>query len=238
MRVPHVAGINLLIGLPLVCGLGIAQGSPQGDVAFLLQQAQPAVVTFSDGTTNWTGQTISVGRLNNGVIVVKAHSMTLDTDGASKAIRACDRTAQPETALQDPRGNPTDANTIPYVVLPWCGGAANKNRCKANPPHRQLGLRKGNLAAVIEGDRIAFAIAADLGPEKRFGEGSVALHRKLGHETVGKHPTNPTCAKNESLDAEVIFVLFPGSNDRWLSADAIDERGVILWNQLLQSLGR
>jgi hypothetical protein len=29
----------------------------------------------------------------------------------------------------------------------------------------------GNLAAVIVGDTVAFAIAADLGPEKHFGEG-------------------------------------------------------------------
>ena len=88
---------------------------------------------------------------------------------------------------------------------------------------------------MISGDKIVFAIAADLGPEKQFGEGSVDLHRRLGHETVGKHPTNPKCANDESLNAEVIFVVFPGSNDRWLPADAIAEKGMALWNQLLQS---
>lgn len=135
-----------------------------------------------------------------------------------------------------PQGEPTDANVIPYFVLPWYGGAANKQQCKANPPYRQLGLRKGNLAAVISGDKIAFAIAADLGPEKQFGEGSVELHRRLGHETVGKHPTNPKCAKDELLNTEVIFVVFPGSNERWLPADAIAEKGRTLWNQLLCNL--
>jgi hypothetical protein len=204
----------------------------------LLQKAQPSAVTFSDATTQWKGQTVFVGKLDNGIVIVKARHMTLDTDGASQEIRACDRTAQPGTALTTPQGRPTDANVIPYFVLPWCGGAANRERCKANPPHRQLGVGKGNLAAVISGDKVAFAIAADLGPEKQFGEGSVELHRQLGHETVGEHPTNPKCAKNESLNAEVIFVVFPGSNDKWLPADAIAEKGRTLWNRLLQSSGR
>lgn len=197
---------------------------------------QPAAVTFSDGTTQWKGQTVFVGKLAHGVVIVQARHMSLDTDGASHAIRACDRTAQPGTALMTPQGEPTDANVIPYFVLPWYGGAANKQQCKANPPYRQLGLRKGNLAAVISGDKIAFAIAADLGPEKQFGEGSVELHRRLGHETVGKHPTNPKCAKDELLNTEVIFVVFPGSNERWLPADAIAEKGRTLWNQLLCNL--
>jgi hypothetical protein len=238
MRVPKFAAINLHVGLSLLCFSVAARGSPQDDVAVLLQNAEPAIVTFSDGTTRWTGQTVSVSRLDNGVVLVKASHMTLDTDGASQEIRACDKTSQPDTALTDPQGKPTDANVIPYIVLPWCGGAANRQKCRANPPHRQLGLRKGNLAAVVVGDKIAFAIAADLGPEKRFGEGSVALHRQLGHETVGKHPTNPRCAKDESLNAEVVIVVFPGSNERWLPAGAIAQQGSTLWNQLLHPSGR
>src|SRR5688500_16844846 len=112
MRVSNFIGINLLVGLSLLCFSMVAHGSPQEDVAGLLQKAQPAVVTFSDGTTRWTGQTVSVGKLDNGVAVVKARHMTLDTDGASQEIRACDKTAQPETALATPQGKPTDANVI------------------------------------------------------------------------------------------------------------------------------
>jgi hypothetical protein len=113
-------------------------------------------------------------------------------------------------------------------VLPWCGNASNRAKCKKNPPYKQLGLGKGNLAAVIFGDKVAFAIAADLGPEKHFGEGSVELHRRLGHETVGINRANPKCAKNESLDGEVIFVVFPGSNNRWLPTDAMTKKGSAL----------
>ncbi|MEW6185849.1 MAG: glycoside hydrolase family 75 protein [Thermodesulfobacteriota bacterium] len=200
----------------------------------MLQKAKPAVIHFSDDTIRWQGQTVFVGKLDNEVVIVKASYMTLTTDGATGEIRACDRTAQAETALRGPVGKPIDANAIPYLVLPWCGGAADRKKCKAHPPYRQLGLQMGDLAAVITGEKIAFAIAADLGPEKRFGEGSIELHRRLGHETIGKDPADPRCAKNESLNSEVVLVIFPGSNDRWLPADELEKKGRALWNRLLQ----
>jgi hypothetical protein len=212
----------------------VAHGSPKKEAALLLHQAKPVVIYFSDDTTRWQGQTVFVGKLDNGAVIVKAHYMTLTTDGAAEEIRACDRTAQAGTALRDLHGKPTDANTIPYLVLPWCGGAIDRQQCKNNPPYRQLGLQMGDLAAVIAGEKIAFAIAADLGPEKRFGEGSVELHRRLGHETIGKDGSDPKCAKNESLKAEIFFIIFPGSNDRWLPADTLEKKGRALWNRLLQ----
>jgi len=62
----------------------------------LLQKARPAVVTFSDGTTQWKGQTVSVGKLANGVVIVKARHMTLDTDGASQEIEPVTERPNPE----------------------------------------------------------------------------------------------------------------------------------------------
>jgi hypothetical protein len=215
----------------------ITAASPKNDVSNLLVKSKPAVVTFSDGSSSWTGQTDSVSRLDNGkAVIVRSKFLTLDTDGASKEIRSCDSTAQAGTALSDSNGKPTDADVIPYFVLPWCGGATNKTKCKANPPYRQLGLQKGDLAAVISGDKLAFAIAADIGPEKHFGEGSVELHRQLGHETVGKSSINSKCAKNESMSSEVFIVVFPKSNSKWLSKNDIDIKGQKLWEELLDSV--
>lgn len=225
MRYQVSIAASLFTGLSAFVTSASASGTTREEIAALLAKASPAVVAFSDGTARWTGQTAFVGKLDNGVVVVKTRSLALDTDGASKEIRQCDSSAQRETALSDPQGNPTDANDIPYFVLPWCGNASNRATCKKNPPYKQLGLGMGNLAAVIFGDKVAFAIAADLGPEKHFGEGSVELHRRLGHETVGMNRANPKCAKNESLDGEVIFVVFPASNNKWLPIDAINKKG-------------
>ena len=222
-------------GLYLLAGISAA--STKDDVSKLLVKSKPAAVTFSDGHSAWTGQTDSVSRLDNGkAIIVHSKFLTLDTDGASKEIRSCDPTAQASTALSDPKGNPTDANEIAYFVLPWCGDAADKTKCKANPPYRQLGLQKGDLAAVISGNKLAFAIAADVGPEKHFGEGSVELHRQLGHDTVGKNSRNPKCAINESMPSEVFIVVFPKSNKKWLSKKDIDKKGEELWDELLNSI--
>ena len=209
--------------------------APKDEVANLLVNSKPAVVTFSDGQNTWSGQTKAVSLLNGGkAVIVHAKFLTLDTDGASKEIRACDHSAKAGTALPDLKGNPTDANEIPYFVLPWCGGAANQTKCEKNSAYRQLGLQKGDLAAVISGDKLAFAIAADVGPEKQFGEGSVELHRQLGHETVGKKIGNPTCALNESTSSEVYLVVFPKSNSKWLSPEEIKNKGAVLWSALLQ----
>jgi hypothetical protein len=210
-------------------------GSPSGEAKAILARAKPVPIEFSDHSTAWEDPTVFVGALENGVVVVKARSMALDTDGASKDIRACDGTSQKDTALHGPEGQPIDANAIPYYVLPWCEGATDPKRCQKNPPYRQLGLQLGNVAAVIVRGKLAYAIAADLGPEKRFGEGSIELHRQLGHETVGKDSAHPRCAKDDSLEAEVIFVIFPASNLSGLAKDAIEQKGAAYWTALLRA---
>lgn len=211
-----------------------ASASPKEDVTRLLSKSMPATVIFSDGTSTWKTEGTSVSSLGaNRAVIVHSKGLALDTDGASKEIRACDSTAQPDTALSDAKGRPTDANSIPYFVLPWCGEAADKQKCKKNPPYAQLGLQKGDLAAVISEEKIAFAIAADVGPEKKFGEGSVQLHRQLGHETVGKNSKNPKCAANVSMTSEVFLVIFPKSNNKWLAKEEIEKQGSKLWELLL-----
>jgi glycosyl hydrolase group 75 (putative chitosanase) len=215
-----------------LCSALAVMGAPSGDAKAVLARAKPVQIAFSDKSTAWQDPTLFVGRLENGLVVVKSRSLALDTDGASQALRACDATSQADTALHDPEGQPIDANAIPYYVLPWCGGAADHGQCQQHPPYQQLGLQLGNVAAVIVRDKIAYAIAADLGPEKQFGEGSIALHRQLGHETVGKDAANPRCAKNDSLEAEVIFVIFPASNFAWLAQEAIAQQGAAYWTAL------
>lgn len=218
----------MLLAACLCLLANVAFAAPKDDVSRLLADSKPATVKFYDGSSTWQKMTKAVSKLNNGkAIIVQASYLTLDTDGASKEVRACDPTSQAGTAL----GNPTDANAIPYFVLP--GG---KNTGGNTYVFKQLGLQKGDLAALISGDKLVFAIAADVGPEKQFGEGSVQLHRQLGHETVGKDPKNPKCAKDESLSKEVFIVVFPKSNNKWLPAKDIEEKGKKLWDELLISV--
>jgi len=119
--------------------------------------------------------------------------LDLDTDGSRFA--AQDATGQSDTSLHQPDGKPVDSDSVPFFVLPGSFG-------------EELGFSLGDVAAVIFEDKIEFAVFADHGPSKKLGEGSIALHRSLGHETIrgGK-------LHDEAIDANVLTIVFPGSGD-------------------------
>src|SRR5436190_17461197 len=95
-------------------------------------------------------------------------ALELDTDGSVYA--AQDGTGQSRTSLRYADGSSVDADDIPYFVLP--GHFYTRHR-----------IQLGDVAAVIYGRLLAFAVFADVGPAANIGEGSIALHRALGHET-------------------------------------------------------
>ncbi|CAG9268274.1 hypothetical protein PUN4_550230 [Paraburkholderia unamae] len=220
----------------------VAKAEPREDVTRLIDKARQShqqPVKFSDGSARWVdGSTVLRLQAGRAVIVMARH-LALDTDGASPEVRRCDRDAKKGTALPDRHGNNIDSNTTPYYVLPWCDPESNSYAiCKKNPPYRQLGLQLGDLAAVVTGDKIAYAIAGDTGPEKKFGEGSIQLHRRLGHEVIGANPNDTQCAANVSLAQETYLVIFPKSNHKWLSNKEIDDAGAALWKMLLEAEAR
>ncbi|MEI6746299.1 MAG: glycoside hydrolase family 75 protein [Methylococcaceae bacterium] len=229
---------KFLVFVSLFLLFGNASSSPKDDVLRLIDKSKLTTVKFSDGSKTWKNGTTVYKLDDNKAIIVNAKQLALDTDGASAEIRACDATSQAKTALSDSHGNPTDANSIPYFVLPVvsCHRENNKTICTStNSPSKQLGLKLGDLAVVISGDKLAYAIAADAGPANKFGEGSVQLHRELGHETVGKIARHPKCAIDESMASEVLIVVFPNSNRKWLPKEDISKKGAELWDALIKS---
>ena len=227
-------GYMILVCSALIVVPAVTFGSDIGEKIVL--RAAPARVEFSDRSTTWNSPTTFVGTIEPGVVVITSRYMALDTDGAPRQIRACDPSSSPNTSLRDPSGKAIDANAISYFVLPGCEDATDRKRCEQNPPYKQLGVWLGNVAAVLVRDKVAFAIAADFGPEKQFGEGSIELHRQLGHETVGKHPTNLACAKDESLEAMTTFVIFLDAKAKWLSKTDIEKEASSRWRELLRKL--
>lgn len=119
--------------------------------------------------------------------------LDLDTDGSRFA--AQDATGQSDTSLHQPDGKPVDSDAVPFFVLP--GGF-----------EQQFGIRLGDVAAVIFRDKVEFAVFADRGPRRKLGEGSIALHRSLGHETIRNGRLH-----DEAIDEDVITIVFPGSGD-------------------------
>jgi len=139
--------------------------------------------------------------------------LDLDSDGSRFAVE--DHTGQSDTSLHQPNGKPVDADAVPFFVLPAAFAA-------------KFDIKLGDVAAVIFKDKIEFAVFADHGPAKKLGEGSIALHRSLGHETIrgGKF-------HDEAIDADVITIVFPGSGDRTpQTPDKIRETGRRLFTAL------
>ncbi len=122
--------------------------------------------------------------------------LNLDTDGS--VYYAQDAQGQNRTSIENTDGSPVDSDSIPYFVLP------ERNF------YQRFGIKLGDVAAVIYRDKIEFAVFADeyghQHLEEQLGEGSIALHRALGHETIidGK-------LIDEAIDADVITIVFPAS---------------------------
>ena len=70
-------------------------------------------------------------------------------------------------ARLDPRRY-VDSEAVPYLSVP--------------PELLRAGARLGDLAVVQRGEVRCGAILADIGPEHRIGEGSIALHQALGFD--------------------------------------------------------
>ena len=125
--------------------------------------------------------------------------LDLDTDGST--FHSQDGTGQGETSTKNPDGTSLDADQINYFVLP-------KNF------FQQFKIQKGDIGVVVNGIRKVYACFGDVGPPTHLGEGSIALHRELGHETI-KNWTSMGGGKlvNEGISSDVITIVFPGSGN-------------------------
>ncbi len=164
----------------------VASRGRLGSIAEKLESATRIHQTFRKGGGN-------IFRLRGGEVYFDS-LLELDTDGSRYASQ--DPTGQHDTALHQPDGRAVDSNAVPYFVLPARGF------------YQRFGIRLGDIAAVIYRGRIEFAVFADTGPPLQLGEGSIALHRSLGHETIihGR-------LLNEGIDQSVITIVFPGSGN-------------------------
>jgi hypothetical protein len=113
-------------------------------------------------------------------------------------------------ARTDPRRY-VDSETIPYIVLP------------GTIIHQAGEPKLGDLAAVFNerNGKLSSAIVADIGPNRRLGEGSIALATRLGL------PSNP---RGPGIKSGIAIVVFPGSGDgKPKTADEIDRKGAELF---------
>ncbi len=157
-----------------------------GGIAGLIPQARPIDQVFSPAP-----KLLAV--LPGGALYFNSE-LQLDTDGAPEL--SGDPTQQSDTSLNTRDRQAINANRVPYFVLPL----------PVSWP-QQFGIGLGDLAAVIFGGRLAFAVFADFGPRTKIGEGSVELFRRLGQERVRPDGT----VRDIGMGPGVITIVFPGS---------------------------
>jgi len=159
-----------------------------------------------------------VGTLPEGQLFFESN-LELDDDGS--IYHKQDKTGQAGTSLSAGHGKSVDANAIPYVVLP-------------RNSFGHWGIRLGDIAMVLHNGRMSPAIFADHGPEGKLGEGSIELHRRLGHETIhnGK-------LINHGITGRVLTFVFPHSgNGRSQPVNAIEAVARRCWYDLKIRAGR
>lgn len=122
--------------------------------------------------------------------------MDIDCDGGQGAICMSDPDYLPDTSGVDSHGNPLDASTLPFIVIPL---ASTRFR------YADHGIRAGQVAVVLYQDRMAYGIFGDAGPASIIGEASFAMAEALGI------PSNP---RTGGVDSGVTYLVFTDASAR------------------------
>jgi len=159
--------------------------------------------------------------------------MGIDADGSKLSAEHPGETDQPATSLRYPLpGKPSlDADKIPYIVIPGGGfGCA-------------VGVQLGDIAAVVYGGHLAYAVVGDMGPKCKLGEGSIELHERLVGPGAGcsKRDTAGNCVRSNivGINKDVLYFIFAGSGAKiidGLTPDNINERIMRIGQQLFDQL--
>ena len=120
----------------------------------------------------------------------------VDCDGGSGATCRSDPDYLPDTSAVDSSGNPLDASTLPFIVIPL---PSSRFR------YGDHGISAGQVALVLYGDRMIYGIFGDAGPSAIIGEGSFAMAQALGI---------PSSPRTGGVDSGVTYLVFTGAAAR------------------------
>lgn len=170
-------------------------------------------------------------KLPGGQIYVEA-DMDIDADGSPRAKVIDPGNGQLETALQYPgvsgQAKNVDAEKVPYFVLPGAKPASQSF-------FSRMGIKKGDVAAVIFKNKIEYAIFADVGPATKMGEGSIALAQSLGHNPFKIVSGKPVV--KFSIPKDVIYIIFPNSKFTPLKPLTVVEKTREIGKLLFKAIG-
>lgn len=207
------AGLHLLTRVPTPAS---APGPSAEQLLALLEPCRQ----ISNGlyqTDHDTLPTVPVCQLT-GAVFWKA-DLDIDCDGLLTDIcnANTDPWFQPDTTAHTSAGQPLDASTLPFVVIPGESSVFH---------YSDYGITVGSVVAVVYDDTVQYGVVGDTGPPNIIGEGSYALARNLG---IDPDPDTG------GVDSGVTYIVFQNS-----SVSPIDDHfqaarmGAQLANKLLQ----
>jgi hypothetical protein len=151
------------------------------------------------------GGTSNIPICQTGSVIWWTADFDVDCDGGRGAICMSDPDYLPDTSAVDSSGNPLDASTLPFIVIPL---ASTRFR------YADHGIAAGQVALVIYGGRMAFGIFGDAGPSAIIGEGSFAMAEALGI------PSSPSTG---GVGSGVTYLVFTGAGSRVTHNEDHDE---------------
>lgn len=233
------------VRLAMVLNKALSDPTPTPDHSQMSSLSVAQLIALAKPITNSYKGSPFVGQLQNGDIVTQS-KLALDTDGSIYCKQ--DPDGQPDTSLKTAGNKSLDADSIPYIVMP---GSASKIL---------KGIKLGDIAVVLYGDKSLYAVIGDIGPKNQFGEASLAVFRALGEDRIDsskphgrylskacKHvTTNGTEGDLRNLGmgtkaVPVTMVLFPGTHEDIdkSSAEAlkasVDRVGDNQWNGSIET---
>ena len=145
-----------------------------------------------------SGRTANISICTLPTAVFWKADMDIDCDGKTSSV--CNTTADPsyqnQTSGTDSSGNPLDAATLPYVVVPLSSSRWS---------YKTAGLDLGSVIAVVYNGQIQYGVFGDEGPTTIIGEAS---HRMA--ELLGIDPDPST----GGIDSGVAYIAFTGADAR------------------------
>jgi hypothetical protein len=177
-------------------------------------------------------------RLSDGAVYWES-KMALDVDGAWAAWNGIPgATDQKETSLQWPdvadkhsQAAQVNPDAYPFVVMPVAGlKALTGDAAKTLGAEfaKQTGLGMGDMGVVIYADQWTPVFIADGGPFMKLGEASSRVFESIGRsrckgwDTARLHCIGSVAGKypyrNFGLSRDVVFILYPGSARRDMTA--------------------
>jgi hypothetical protein len=174
-------------------GMSDGAGAPTADD--LLGKLATCTKVGGDYATDSGGAaTVSICGLTNAVF----WKADLDVDCDGKMSTQCNLTADPayqnQTSATDSHGDPLDAATLPYVVVPLPSSRFD---------YPAGGLALGSVIAVIYNGKVQYGVFGDEGPNNIIGEASYAMASSLG---IDPDPSTG------GVDSGVAYIAFTGSD--------------------------